>query len=59
VVRALDQRGVAVGGPELSAQPLMQALKQPGAVRASFSFYNTRGDADALVKAVAAVATGQ
>jgi len=47
---------VAVGGPELAAQPLMQALKQPGAVRASFTFYNTRGDADALVKAVKAVA---
>ena len=48
----LDQQGVAVRTGHHCAMPLMDALKLPGTVRASFGLYNSRGDVDALVAAV-------
>ena len=48
----LDQLGVAVRTGHHCAQPLMGRLGIPGTVRASFAFYNTGADVDALVAAL-------
>ena len=45
----LDRLGVAVRTGHHCTQPLMQRLGLPGTVRASFAFYNTMADVDALV----------
>ena len=48
----LDKLGIAVRTGHHCAQPIMDYYKIPGTVRASFSFYNTKQEIDALVKAV-------
>lgn len=48
----LDQMGIAVRTGHHCAQPVMDYFGIPGTVRASFSFYNTREEADSLVSAV-------
>ena len=48
----LDRLGIAVRTGHHCAQPLMQRLGIEGTLRASFSFYNTREEVDALVAAV-------
>ncbi len=48
----LDAEGVAVRAGHHCTQPVMQRFKIPATTRASFSFYNTRADADALARAV-------
>jgi len=48
----LDQQGIAVRTGHHCAMPLMQALKVSGTVRASFSFYNTLDEVDALFAAI-------
>ena len=48
----LDQQGVAVRSGHHCAMPLMERLKIPGTVRASFSLYSNEQDAARLVKAV-------
>ena len=48
----LDKLGVAVRTGHHCAQPIMDFYKIPGTVRASFSFYNTFEEIDAMVKAV-------
>jgi len=48
----LDAEGVAVRAGHHCTQPVMQRFKVPATTRASFSFYNTRADADALARAV-------
>ncbi|HRH02133.1 MAG TPA: cysteine desulfurase [Bacteroidia bacterium] len=48
----LDQQGVAVRTGHHCTQPLMQRYGIPGTIRASFAFYNTFEEIDALVKAV-------
>lgn len=48
----LDQMGIAVRTGHHCAQPVMDFFKIPGTVRASFSFYNTREEADVLASAV-------
>ncbi|UAW99870.1 cysteine desulfurase [Halopseudomonas nanhaiensis] len=48
----LDQQGVAVRTGNHCAQPIMDQFCIPGTVRASFSFYNTRGDVDRLFEAL-------
>jgi cysteine desulfurase/selenocysteine lyase len=53
----LDREGVAVRAGHHCAQPVMERFGVPATARASFSFYNTRDDIDALVKAVQAVVT--
>lgn len=48
----IDRLGIAVRTGHHCAQPLMHRLGIEGTVRASFSFYNTREEVDALVSAV-------
>ena len=48
----LDAEGVAVRAGHHCTQPVMTRFKIPATTRASFSFYNTRADADALSGAI-------
>jgi cysteine desulfurase / selenocysteine lyase len=48
----LDQDGVAVRTGHHCTQPLMDRLGVPATARASFAFYNTREEIDALVKGI-------
>lgn len=48
----LDRLGIAVRTGHHCAQPLMDRLGIQGTVRASFSFYNTKEEVDALVAGV-------
>lgn len=48
----LDLRGIAVRTGHHCAQPTMSHFNVTGTVRASFAFYNTKGDIDALIKAI-------
>jgi cysteine desulfurase/selenocysteine lyase len=48
----LDAEGVAVRAGHHCTQPVMSRFGVPATTRASFSFYNTRADADALAAAV-------
>ena len=46
----LDMEGIAVRTGHHCAQPLMERFGVHATARASFAFYNTRSDADALVR---------
>ncbi|MBR9913637.1 MAG: cysteine desulfurase [Algicola sp.] len=48
----LDKMGIAVRTGHHCAQPIMDFYKIPGTVRASFAFYNTHAEIDALVAGV-------
>jgi cysteine desulfurase/selenocysteine lyase len=48
----LDKMGIAVRTGTHCAQPVMDRLGVDGTIRASFCFYNTTGEADALVAGV-------
>jgi len=48
----VDKLGIAVRTGHHCAQPIMDFYKIPGTIRASFSFYNTKEEIDALVAAV-------
>jgi cysteine desulfurase/selenocysteine lyase len=48
----VDKLGIAVRTGHHCAQPIMDFYNIPGTVRASFSFYNTKEEIDALVEAV-------
>lgn len=48
----LDKLGIAVRTGHHCAQPIMDFYNIPGTVRASFSFYNTKAEVDALVSGV-------
>ena len=48
----VDQDGVAVRTGHHCTQPVMDFLGIPATTRASFAFYNTRADVDALARAV-------
>jgi cysteine desulfurase/selenocysteine lyase len=48
----LDQQGIAVRTGHHCAMPLMDQFEIPGTVRASFTFYNTLEEVDALFKAI-------
>lgn len=48
----VDKLGIAVRTGHHCAQPVMDFYKIPGTVRASFAFYNTKDEIDALVGAV-------
>jgi cysteine desulfurase/selenocysteine lyase len=52
----LDHDGIAVRAGHHCAQPLMQHFGIPGTARASFAFYNTGEEADALVASVRKIA---
>lgn len=51
----LDHEGVAIRAGHHCAMPLMQRFGIAGTARASFSFYNTREDVDALFAAITKV----
>ena len=51
----VDQEGVAIRTGHHCNQPVMDFFGVPATARASFAFYNTREDADALVAALAKV----
>lgn len=48
----LDKMGVAVRTGHHCAQPLMERLRVPGTVRASFAVYNTIEEADKFIEAL-------
>ncbi|HEX8708659.1 MAG TPA: cysteine desulfurase [Pyrinomonadaceae bacterium] len=48
----LDQEGIAVRAGHHCAQPVMKRLNVPATARASFAFYNTRQEIDALARAI-------
>lgn len=48
----LDHEGVAVRAGHHCAQPVMERFGVPATARASFAFYNTRAEVDALVDAL-------
>ncbi|MFC6097330.1 aminotransferase class V-fold PLP-dependent enzyme [Flavobacterium qiangtangense] len=48
----VDKLGIAVRTGHHCAQPIMNFFSIPGTIRASFSFYNTKEEIDALVEAV-------
>jgi len=52
----VDQEGVAIRTGHHCTQPVMDFFGVPATARASFAFYNTRADVDALVGAVQKVA---
>jgi cysteine desulfurase/selenocysteine lyase len=59
VEQALDREGIAVRAGTLDAVPMLEALGVREAVRASFVFYNTREEADALADALGRIAAGR
>lgn len=48
----LDKMGIAVRTGHHCAQPIMDFYKIPGTIRASFAFYNSKEEIDALVSGV-------
>lgn len=48
----LDDEGIAIRTGHHCAQPVMQRFGVPATARASFAFYNTKEEVDALVKAL-------
>ncbi len=48
----LDKMGIAVRTGHHCAQPIMDFYQIPGTVRASFAFYNTKSEIDALLEGV-------
>ena len=48
----LNEDGVAIRTGHHCAQPVMQRFKVPATSRASFAFYNTMGEVDALVASI-------
>lgn len=48
----LDRLGIAVRTGHHCAEPLMDRMGIPGTVRASFSFYNTKAEIDALIAGI-------
>jgi cysteine desulfurase/selenocysteine lyase len=51
----LDDEGIAIRAGHHCAQPVMRRFDVPATARASFAFYNTRAEVDALAQAVARV----
>ncbi|HTQ78382.1 MAG TPA: cysteine desulfurase [Thermoanaerobaculia bacterium] len=51
----LDRRGIAIRAGHHCAQPVMERFGVPATARASFAFYNTLDEVDALAEALAAV----
>lgn len=54
----LDQQGIAVRTGHHCAMPLMERLKLPGTIRASFCFYNTLDEVEYFAKALQQIAAG-
>jgi len=56
VSKALDADGIAVRAGKLAAETLLKKLGVQEAVRASFTFYNTVDEADALASSLVRIA---
>ena len=54
----LDDDGIAIRAGHHCAQPVMQRFGVPATARASFAFYNTRDEIDALVRSLRRVRDG-
>lgn len=52
IATILDTQGIAVRAGHLCAQPVMKRFGVPATARASFAFYNTTDEVDALAKAI-------
>jgi len=52
VVTVADQRGVALRGGHHCNQPLMKKLGVASTARASFYFYNNRGEVERFIEVV-------
>ena len=52
IATILDTQGIAIRSGQHCAEPLMERLKVPATSRASFYIYNTRREADILVRAL-------
>ena len=48
----VDKLGIAVRTGHHCAQPIMNHFKIPGTIRASFAFYNTKEEIDAMIEAI-------
>lgn len=48
----LDREGIAIRAGHHCAQPVMERFGVPATARASFSFYNTQADIDALIRGI-------
>jgi len=48
----LDQEGIAIRAGHHCAQPIMQRFGVPATARASFAFYNTKEEIDAMANAI-------
>ena len=48
----LDQEGIAIRTGHHCAQPIMQRFGIPATARASFAFYNTKEEVDALMNGI-------
>jgi cysteine desulfurase/selenocysteine lyase len=48
----LDKQGIAVRTGHHCTQPLMDFFQIPGTIRASFAFYNTKEEVDALINGI-------
>jgi cysteine desulfurase/selenocysteine lyase len=48
----LDQQGIAIRAGHHCAQPVMDRFNVPATARASFAFYNTKEEVDALVQGI-------
>ena len=48
----LDQEGIAIRTGHHCAQPIMQRFGIPATARASFAFYNTKAEVDALARGI-------
>src|SRR5262249_18574798 len=51
----LDQEGIAIRTGHHCAQPIMQRFGIPATARASFAFYNTKAEVDALARGIGRV----
>ncbi|MCI0420514.1 MAG: cysteine desulfurase [Acidobacteria bacterium] len=51
----LDQQGIAIRAGHHCAQPVMDRFRVPATARASFAFYNTKEEVDALVNGIRTV----
>ena len=51
----LNEEGVAIRTGHHCAQPVMQRYHVPATARASFAFYNTKGEVDRLIESLARV----
>jgi len=50
--KILDQEGIAIRTGHHCAQPIMQRFGIPATARASFAFYNTKEEVDALAQGI-------